>query len=64
MKQSYRSECLPVEQLRAIARNNGGATAIEYALIAAGIAMAIVLVVPAVGSTVAGLFNSVLAAFA
>jgi len=36
-----------------------GATAIEYALIAAGIALAIVTAVNGVGSSVSGLFTSV-----
>ena len=36
-----------------------GATAIEYALIAAGIALAIITAVNGVGSSVSGLFTSV-----
>ena len=39
-----------------------GATAIEYAMIAAGIALAIVASITALGATVDGLFSSVLAA--
>ena len=43
-------------------RGNSGATAIEYAMIAAGIALAIVASVTQLGATVDGLFNSVLTA--
>jgi len=43
-------------------RGNSGATAIEYAMIAAGIALAIVESITALGATVDGLFGSVLAA--
>jgi pilus assembly protein Flp/PilA len=43
-------------------RNNSGATAIEYAMIAAGIALAIVASVNQLGTTVEGLFTSVLSA--
>lgn len=39
-----------------------GATAIEYAMIAAGIALAIVASVTKLGTTVEGLFGSVLTA--
>ncbi|HLH93661.1 MAG TPA: Flp family type IVb pilin [Xanthobacteraceae bacterium] len=41
---------------------SSAATSIEYALIAAGVAVAIVAVVNGVGSSVSGLFNGVLAA--
>ena len=40
-------------------RDNSGATAIEYALIAAGIAIVIILAVNSVGTAVQGTFNSV-----
>lgn len=43
-------------------RGASGATAIEYAMIAAGIALAIVATVTTLGSTVEGLFQSVLPA--
>jgi pilus assembly protein Flp/PilA len=41
-------------------RSNSGATAIEYAMIAGGIAVAIAATVTKLGSTVNGLFQSVL----
>jgi pilus assembly protein Flp/PilA len=41
---------------------NSGATAIEYAMIAAGVALAIVASITSLGSTVEGLFASVLVA--
>ena len=40
-------------------RDNSGATAIEYGLIAAGIAVAIMVAVNATGTAVKGTFNSV-----
>ena len=40
-------------------RDDGGATAIEYAMIAAGIAVAICTTVVALGSSVNGLYSSV-----
>jgi pilus assembly protein Flp/PilA len=43
-------------------RGNSGATAIEYAMIAAGIALAIVASVTKLGTTVDALFTSVLTA--
>jgi pilus assembly protein Flp/PilA len=43
-------------------RGNSGATAIEYAMIAAGIALAIVASITKLGTTVDALFNSVLSA--
>ena len=48
---------------RAFARDCDGATAIEYALIAAGIAMAIAVIVPQVGVTVAGLYTTIAGSF-
>ena len=41
---------------------NAGATSIEYAIIAGGIAVVIVTAVNGVGGTVQGLFNNVLSA--
>jgi pilus assembly protein Flp/PilA len=43
-------------------RGNSGATAIEYAMIAAGVGLAIAASVTNLGSTVKSLFESVLAA--
>ena len=63
MTQRSRKGSLALVPLRSVARNESGATAIEYALIAAGIAMAIVIIIPQVGTTVAGLYASVVAAF-
>ena len=44
-------------------REEHGTTAIEYAMIAAGIAVAIVAAVQALGTTVTSLFTSVQSAF-
>jgi pilus assembly protein Flp/PilA len=41
---------------------NSGATAIEYAMIAAGVALAIAATITKVGATVEGLFGGVLTA--
>jgi pilus assembly protein Flp/PilA len=46
-----------------IARDERGATAIEYALIAAGIGVAIAATVTGLGSVVKGLYDAVAAAF-
>jgi pilus assembly protein Flp/PilA len=43
-------------------RGKSGATAIEYSMIAAGIALAIVAAVTSLGATVESLFSSVLTA--
>ncbi len=40
-------------------RDDSGATAIEYGLIAAGIAVAIIAAVNAVGGSLSGVFNAV-----
>ena len=40
---------------------NSGATAIEYSMIAAGVALAIAAAITKLGATVEGLFGSVLA---
>jgi pilus assembly protein Flp/PilA len=40
-------------------RDESGATAIEYALIAAGISVAIILTVQALGTTLNGIFEDV-----
>jgi pilus assembly protein Flp/PilA len=39
--------------------DEAGATAIEYALIAAGISMAIITIVNTLGGTVAGMFTTI-----
>ncbi len=45
--------------LRAFIRDEAGATAIEYGLIAAGIAVAIIAVVNTLGSNLTNVFSSV-----
>lgn len=50
-------------QATRFARDENGATAIEYAMIAAGVGVAIASAVTALGTTVRGLYESVLAAF-
>ena len=47
-----------VEKLRAF-KDESGATAVEYALIAAGIALAIIVSVGLIGDELAVLFNSI-----
>ena len=49
---------LAVEKLQAI-EDESGATAVEYALIAAGIALAIIVGVGLIGDELAVLFNSI-----
>ena len=46
------------EKLRAL-EDESGATAVEYALIAAGIALAIVVAVALIGDNLSVLFNSI-----
>lgn len=48
-----------ISKIKALMKNEKGATAIEYGLIAAGIAVAISVVVFTVGSDLASLFSSV-----
>jgi pilus assembly protein Flp/PilA len=50
-------------RLRDFLRDDGGATAIEYALIASGIAGAIIAVVMALGTSVTGMYTSVSTGF-
>jgi pilus assembly protein Flp/PilA len=50
-------------ELRRLLRNRSGATAIEYALIAAGIAVVLVGVVATLGGTVEALWTTVKTAF-
>ncbi len=47
------------QRLRRFARNESGATAIEYALIAGCISIAIVTAVTSIGTTLNGTFTSV-----
>lgn len=46
-------------ELNRFLREEGGATSIEYALIASGIACAIVALVTALGTSVQGMYQSV-----
>lgn len=48
-----------MRRLRDFLRNDSGATAIEYALIASGIAGAIIVVVIALGTSVKNMYTSV-----
>ena len=50
---------LPVKQLAAFFKDQSGATAIEYGLIAAGISIAIITVVGTLGSSLNTTFTSV-----
>ena len=45
--------------LRAFLKDEGGSTAIEYALISAGIGIAILSSVNALGTAISGKFNSI-----
>lgn len=47
------------ERLMAFLRNESGATAIEYGLIAAGISVAIIVVVQGLGTKLKGTFTTV-----
>jgi pilus assembly protein Flp/PilA len=56
----FKSSTLAIRtSLRRFARDDRGTTAIEYALIASGISIAIAAAVLILGSTVLGFFNSV-----
>jgi pilus assembly protein Flp/PilA len=48
-----------MSMLKRLLRDESGATAIEYGLIAAGIAVAIIVVVQNVGTNLSGTFTSV-----
>jgi pilus assembly protein Flp/PilA len=48
--------------MRRFLRDDGGATAIEYAMIASGIAVAIAATIGTLGSSVKGMYASVLTA--
>ena len=54
---------IAVRQFRRFLRQDGGATAIEYALIAAGIAGAIIAVVNTLGSSVNAMWTTITNAF-
>ncbi len=47
--------------IRSFLNNESGATAIEYALIALGIAVAIIVAVNALGQSLVGVFDSIAA---
>jgi pilus assembly protein Flp/PilA len=53
-----------IRTIRSFLRDERGATAIEYALIAAGIAVAIVTAVNSLGDTVKGMYETVSTAMA
>ncbi len=55
-KSSTRATCT---SLRRFVRDESGATAIEYAMIASGVSIVIAGTVVALGSTVKGMFTSV-----
>ena len=57
------SRSLTMRSLRYFVRDDGGATAIEYALIASGVAAAIAAVVMTMGTSVQGMYQSVANAF-
>jgi pilus assembly protein Flp/PilA len=61
--QRFRVTSFIAGQATRFARDENGATAIEYAMIAGGIATAIVATVGALGTTVKGMFESVLPGF-
>ena len=50
---------LTIRSLREFLRDESGATAIEYALIASGIAGAIIAVVTSLGTSLNGMYSSV-----
>jgi len=57
------SRSLTMRSLLDFVRDDGGATAIEYALIASGVAAAIAAVIMTVGTSVQGMYQSVANAF-
>jgi pilus assembly protein Flp/PilA len=50
------------EQIQVLLRDESGATAVEYAAIAAGIALAIISAVTGVGDVLNSIFSSILTA--
>jgi pilus assembly protein Flp/PilA len=57
------SRSLTMRSLRDFVRDDGGATAIEYALIASGVAATIAAVVMTMGTSVQDMYQSVANAF-
>ena len=53
------SGSLTMRRMRDFLRNDSGATAIEYALIASGVAGAIIIVVFSLGTSVQNMYTSV-----
>jgi pilus assembly protein Flp/PilA len=53
------SQAIIKANLRRFLRDDSGATAIEYAIIASGIAVAIATTIVSLGSSVQGLYSSV-----
>jgi Flp pilus assembly pilin Flp len=51
------------DRTRRLAQNPAGATAVEYAMIASGIAVAIALAVKSLGVTIQGFFTSLVGLF-
>jgi pilus assembly protein Flp/PilA len=62
MQKFTQTTCLIAAQAKRLARDESGATAIEYAMIAAGIGVAIVTAVNSLGTATKGLFENVGAA--
>ncbi len=52
-------QAISTANLRRFLRDDSGATAIEYAIIASGIAVAIATTIVSLGSSVQGLYSSV-----
>jgi pilus assembly protein Flp/PilA len=61
--QRFRVTSFIADQATRFARDENGATAIEYAMIAAGIGTAIVAAVSTLGTTVKGMYETIAAAF-
>jgi pilus assembly protein Flp/PilA len=61
--QRFRVTSFIAGQATRFARDENGATAIEYAMIAAGIGTAIVAAVSTLGTTVKGMYETIAAAF-
>jgi len=62
MHRLLRRRHLAAAQLKCFARDDSGATAIEYAMIASGISIVIITVVNTLGTTTSGLYQSVVTA--
>lgn len=48
-----------MNKLMRFLKDESGATAIEYGLLAAGIGLMLILIVPAIGTTLWGVFNDI-----